>query len=220
MPVSNASLLDLACTAAELADGWADQDTGEAVSTSETDAPGADPMATVWSFDTNTSADTNDFAKRTKDIGLIEGLGNRVVVSLSLYCDAVGALANVDRFDLVVYRSDWAFLAYFAADGLFIYDGAAANEVGTNIVAQDTWQEWTFDITFPGGVVANAVCDVYLDGVSQATGVDCSYELTGTDGNVTTQLRGYATDDQIAYLDWLKIGDGFVSEFIPKIMIF
>ena len=217
MPVSNASLLDLACTATELADGWTDLDAGEAVSTSEVNAPAADPKATVWSFDTNTSADTNDYAARTKDVGSVEGLGNRIVVSVKTYCDLVGTLANTDIFQLYVWRSDWQFLAQFSSDGLFIARGPGDYpEVGTNLVVQDTWQEWTFDIDISAGV-ANAVCDVYLDNVLQASGVDCSFTDTGTDGNIWFYLFGYTTDNLIAYVDWLKIGDGLVTGWIGKI---
>jgi len=208
MPVSNASLLDLECTAAELADGWTDGDTGEAVSQAETNAPAADPMATVWSFDTNTSADTDDRAKRSKDIGSIDGVGNRVVVSLKLYCDAIGTMANTDLYNFVMYRSDVAFAARFASDGLFIHDGVADNEVGVNLVSQDAWQEWTFDIDYSGGVAA-AVVDVYLGGVLQASAVDCSFTGAYTDGTIVFEQYGYTTDNQLTYLDWLKIGDGF-----------
>ena len=220
MPVSNASLLDLACTAAELADGWTDGDTGEAVSTSEVNAPAADPMATVWSFDTNTSADTNDYAARVKDIGSIEGLGNRIVLSLKLYCDLVGTQANIDFVSFQIRRSDWRFIVTFASDGLRIHDGAAYNEVGTDLVIQDIWQEWTFDIDLSGGV-ANAVCDVYLGGVLQASGVDCSFTGAYTDGMAEFYIYGYTTNDILAYFDWLKIGDGFApAEFTPRVIMF
>jgi|GEM_PF-5519223 len=220
MPVSNASLLDLECTAAELADGWIDGDTGEAVSTSEVNAPAANPMATVWSFDTNTSADTNDYAARTKDIGSIEGLGNRIVLSLKLYCDLVGTQANTDFASFQFHRSDWRFVVTFGSDGLRIHDGVSYNEVGTDLVVLDTWQEWTFDIDLSGGV-ANAVCDIYLGGVLQASAVDCSMTGTLTDGNVAFYIYGYTTDNILAYFDWLKIGDGFaLAEFIPRIIMF
>lgn len=207
--ISNASLLDLACTAAELADGWTDGDTGEAVSQAETNAPAADPMATVWSFDTNTSADTNDQAIRSKDIGSIEGLGNRIVVSLKTYCDLVGTQTDSDEFTLVVRRSDWRFGIRFGSDGLFIADSITNyNEIGTDLVVQDTWQEWTFDVDLSGGV-ANATCDVYLDNVLVASGISCNKTETVTDGQIIIGQNGYTHDNQISYLDWLKIGNGF-----------
>lgn len=206
--ISNASLLDLACTAAELADGWTDGDTGEGVSAAETSAPGADPVDTCWSFDTNTSADTNDRASRIKDIGSIDGLGNRVVISIRLYCDLIGLRTETDQLALNFLRSDWLLTLSFCSDGLFIYDGAAHNEVGTNIVVQDTWQTWTFDIDLSGGV-ESTVCDVYLGDALQASAVDCSRDDPGTDGNVELIQYGYTNDDQLAYIDYVKIGDGF-----------
>jgi len=208
MPISNASLLDLAGTAAELADGWTDADTGEAVSTSEVNAPAADPKATVWSFDSKTSAVTNDHAERNKDVGSIDGLGNRIVISVKVYCDAIGTLANQDYFILAIFRSDWGFDVVFVSDGLYIYDGAVWNEIGTDIVVQDTWQEWTFDVDISGGVAA-AVCDVYLNNVLQASDIDCSYTGTWTDGTIILRQSGYGTDDLLSYIDWLKVGDGF-----------
>ena len=214
MPVSNGSLLDLACTAAELADGWTDGDTGEAVSTSETNAPVADPMATVWSFDTNTSADTNDYAGRLKDIGSLDGIGNRIVLSAKLYFDLIGTFANNDVFKLECYRSDLAITIAFASDGLFIHNGVTWNEIGTDLVVQDTWQEWTADIDLSGGV-ANAVFDLYLDKNLVASAVDCSRTGTWPDGSVQLYLNGFTTDNCIAYLDWLKIGDGFAAEGNP-----
>jgi len=207
MPVSNASLLDLACTAAELADGWTDNDKGVGVSTSETNAPGADPAATVWSFDTNASSIPNDWASRTKDIGSVEGLGNRIVLSVKVYADLLGTNANNDICQVTFMRSDWRFGVIFASDGLYIRDAAAWVEAGTNLVSLDAWQEWTFDIDLSGGV-ANAVCDIYLDDSLVASDVACDWEGAFTDGNTWIYVYGYTTDNIIAYIDWLKIGDG------------
>lgn len=206
--ISNGSLLDLACTAAELADGWTDGDNINGVSAAETDAPVADPMATVWSFDANT-ADAVNRARRTKDVGSVDGLGNRFVVSLGLYCDLIGTSADHDDFVLYVYRSDFLLLIRFASDGLYIGDTATTYEVGTNLVVQDSWQAWTFDVSVPGGVAADANCDVYLDNVLQASSVDCSWTASGTDGDVWITQSGYTTNDMLSYLDYLKIGDGF-----------
>ena len=209
MPVSNASLLDLDCS--DLT-GWSDNDTGEAASIQAT----FDSKST-FKFDTNTSADTNDRAIRIKDVGSVDGLGNRIVASVKLYCDLVGAIGDTDYCQFGFNRSDWHFRAAFASDGLFIYTGAAWQEVGINLVVQDIWQEWTFDIDISGGV-ASAVCDVYLDSVLKASGVDCIDVGARTDGNVELALLGHATDDLVAYMDWIKIGDGF--DFMPRIMMF
>ena len=102
-------------------------------------------------------------------------------------------------------------VAVFCSDGLFIYDGAAYNEVGTNIVSQDAWQEWTFIVDLSAGV-ASAVCDVYLNDVLQASDVDCSDDTSlEDDGLVALSQWGHTTDDCITYIDYLKIGDGVLD---------
>lgn len=197
---SNGILLDLDCS--DLT-GWTDSDTGEAVSSQVTF-----DGKSCYKFDSVTSADTNDYASREKDVGSVEGLGTRVTVSINTYFDLVGVLAGTDYFYLVVPRSDWKLSIAFASDGLFVYDGASFNEVGTNLVQLDAWQEWSFDIDLSGGI-ASAVCDVYLDQSLVASSVDCSWMAADTDGLIRITQYGYATDNQITYLDWFKIGDAF-----------
>jgi len=197
---SNASLLDLDCSSLT---GWTDGDTGEAVS-DQTTFNGE----STFSFDTNTSADTNDQAARTKDIGSIEGLGNQVTISSRSYSDAIGTIAGGDYFIIEVERSDLKITIAFASDGLFIHDGGSWIEAGTNLVLQDQWQEWTFDCDV--SVVASATCDIYLNNSLKASGVDASFTGSYTDGLIGLKQRGYATDNMITYVDYLKIGDGLV----------
>lgn len=204
MPISNAILLDLDCSDIT---GWIDQDEGEAVSEQITF-----DTKSCFKFDSKTSADSADMAARYKEVGSVENLGNRIVVSLSLYCDAIGTRIDGDSFYLNIYRSDWRFGLSFATDGLFVYDGTTNNEFGTNLVSQDVWQEWTFDIDLSKGI-SSAVCDCYLDSILQASNIDCSWDIGGNiDGAVYTGQQGYSIDNRISYLDWLKIGDGFAIE--------
>lgn len=207
--ISNANLVDLDCTAVELADGWTDSDTGDGVSEAVTTQPGADPVATAWKFDTNISAAGDDRASRIKDIGSIEGLGNRIVVSIGFYHDLIGLRTESDEFALNIQRSDWEFALTVASNAITVYDGAAHQEIGSGEVSLDTWQEWTFDITFPGGVVADAVCTAYLNNVEVETGVDCSRTGANTDGKIELIQYGETNNDQITYIDYIKIGDGF-----------
>jgi len=202
MPVSNASLEDEDCS--DISD-WVDADTGEAESTQI-----AFDGKSTFKFDSKTSADTNDDARREKDVGSIEGLGNRVVASLKVYCDEIGTRADLDWLSFHVFRSDWRLFVGFGSDGLRISDGDNVYvEVGDNLVIQKSWQEWTFDVDLSAGV-ANAVCDVYLDNILEASSVDCSRpETAATDGLVFFQQLGYATDNRVSYIDWIKVGDGF-----------
>lgn len=202
-PLSNGSFIDDDCS--DIVTDWTDDDTGEAVSSQVTNPLGG--SKTTFKFDTNTSADTNDRAAISQDPGSLDAEGTRFVLSLSLYCDAIGTLANSDMFNINVNRSDMQLSIRWASDGLYIHDGAAWVEVGTDLVVQDSWQEWTFDVDVSGGA-ASANCDVYLGQVLQSN-EDCSLDGSFTDGKVEIELFGFATDDRIAYMDWFKIGSGF-----------
>lgn len=205
--VSNASLLDLDCTAVELADGWTDGDTGNAESKADTNVPVADAVETAWVFDSNTAA--ANAIRNHASIGSVDGLGTNPVISIRLYCDAIGAVATFDRFQFALRFSDLIFQVAVASDGLFLWDGAAYVEAGTDIVVQDTWQEWTFRIDKSGGA-ASATCDVYLEDVLQEAGVDCSWSGgPWTDGEMNIIQYGGVTSNRITYIDWLKIGHGF-----------
>ena len=203
MPISNGSLEDENCS--DITD-WTDADTSPAVSSQCTF-----DSKECFCFDTNASAATDAYCYRYKDIGSVEGLGNRIVISIKLYHDAIGTQGNADDFAFACFRSDWSLAVRFASDGLFIHDNVGYNEVGVNLVQQDTWQKWTFDVDLSGGV-ANAVCDVYLDNVLKASGVDCNRETVGGDGDCMLIQYGYTTDDRISHVDWLEVGDGFTAK--------
>lgn len=152
------------------------------------------------------TAAENSRAHSYRDAG---SYGNRVVAELSVYCDAIGTIANVDQATLEIRAATVKLAVSFASDGLFIYDGVSWNEVGTNIVVQGSWQKWVFDIDFTTPV--SATVDIYLDDILIASGVDCSYTGTYTDGNVHLLQRGGTTNNQLSYVDYIKIGDGIVD---------
>jgi hypothetical protein len=179
--------------------GWADDDgAGAAAESTQTPYSGYE----TFKFDGGTAQDGTAHATRTKDVGTIGDTAH--VVSIRLYNDLVGALAADDEFRLTVDGATYQLIVKFCSDGLFVYDGAAYNEVGTDIVNLDAWNEWTFDIdaTTP----ASATCTVYKNGVSQATGVDCSNVPTGTDGTIELKQNSQTTVSQISYVDWVKVG--------------
>lgn len=202
MPISNGSLEDEDCS--DITD-WADWDGGTGVSYQLT----YDGKST-FGFFTNNSAAQNGYAFRSKDSGSVDGLGNRIVVSLSLYLNTIGTLANMDYFYISLFRSDWRFRVAFASDGLFIEDNGTYYEVGTNIVQTGVWQNWTFDIDLdlaPGN--GNPICDIYLNDILQASNVNCRRVGNHTDGESYLTLLGYTTDGRVAYLDYYKVGNGF-----------
>ncbi len=200
---ANIMLLQLECNATELASWYSDYGSGAAC-TAETNAPGGDPKATVWYY--NTGASTARRYDKYTTLGSVEALGDTVYITVQIYCDAIGAQADSDDFRLVLQRSDMEIIISFASDGLFVYDGAAYNEVGTNLVVQDTWQKWMLkckNLNTP----ASAVLDVYLNDSLEASNVDCSYTGSFSTGYCKLSQFGYATANQISYLDYVTIGN-------------
>lgn len=173
---------------------WTDGDTGSGVS--DTSGLLFDGKS-CFKFDSG-AAGAGNVAIRSRDVGTF---ATPEWITIKAYFETLGNLADSDYFEARFDDSAYRLQIRFAADGLFVYDGAAWNEVGTNLVVQDTWQEWTFTWT----VAAAGVVDVYLDGVLQASSVDCSYAIAGTDGTATFSQYG-TTVRGVTYLDYIKIG--------------
>jgi len=188
---SNGSQKDEDC--ADISD-WTDSDTGVGVS-SQADFGGK----SCFKFDVVT-AGAGNVAIRTLDVGTF---ATPEWITFKTYFDTLGTLANVDYFEALFNDSAYRLWMRFASDGLYVYDGATWNEVGTDIVVQDTWQEWTFNWT----VAVAGVVDVYLNGTLLAGAVDCSYSIAGTDGTTTFSQLG-TTVQGLTYLDFIKIGTG------------
>jgi hypothetical protein len=137
-------------------------------------------------------------------------------LQLKTYCDAIGTGTDVDDLFVFYSDSDWRFEFCLASDGLFIVKASGAStEVGTNIVkcnASAAWQEWQFRVSREYGDDA-AFVDVYLkeeggSWTSQGT-FDCDYEIAGVDRNVFCLQYGWATNDRISHIDYIRIGTGF-----------
>jgi hypothetical protein len=150
--------------------------------------------------------------KRTRDIG---SFGNRTVFSMSAYFDAIGTEANEDYFELNLFNGTTRFWAAFCSDGFKINNGTSFIEVGTNILIQDTWQEYTFDLNWVTKTV-----DVYLAGVLQAAGLSFNLASATANGTIEVVQNGHTTADRCTYIDWMKIGDNFagVTEVTPTII--
>jgi len=196
MPVSNALYLDDDCS---IISAWTDSDSGTGVSSQITF-----DGRSCFKFDTGATPAGAPDAQRVIDVGTF---GDRVVISLSLCFYALGTRFNGDYFRLQASHSSAVFHARFGSDGLTISDGLSHNIVGSYLVEQNTWQEWTFDIDFSVATTANV--DVYLNGVLQDN-VDCSWTTSSTNGRVELAQLGYVTANRITYVDWIKIGDDLV----------
>jgi len=198
-------LLDEDCAAI---DDWVDGDTFTAAS--EVSPAGQ------FRMDTNAGAADNAAAHRTRDIGSIP---NTFTVEIKLYHDSIGALADIDSFLFMCSQGDEYAFVKFSSDGIHISDTDSGwTEVGTNLVKEGgsaEWQTWRFLFTF--GTFGEGTVDVYLDDTTHTwekvgDTVPCSVENAAyDDGYVRLQQSGYATDDMVTHIDYMKIATGLYS---------
>lgn len=173
---------------------WADVDTGGGES-SQVTFDGKSCMK----LDTKTSATTWDSASRKQDIG---SFGARTVFSFPTYFSAIGE--DNDDFIVRIWNGTIYLNISFRPSGLYIHNGSSMVEVGTDLVVQGVWQEWTFDVNWTAKTV-----DVYLGKVLKASGVNCNAPNTDeAEGMVLFRQWGYITSNRITYIDWFKAGSG------------
>src|SRR3990167_3060834 len=109
---------------------------------------------------------TTQNAQRDRDIG---SYPTTFTVELLIYHTALGTNANADSFNFQSRTAGVILNVAFGTDGLFVHDGAAWNEVGTNIVSTGVWTKWRFLMDD-----ADDTVDIYKDDVLQAANVDAS----------------------------------------------
>lgn len=187
-------LLDEDC--ADISD-WEDRDAINGESTQVTF-----DGKSCFKFDTNIASHGN-IASRLRDY---LSLSNNYTLEIKLYLDAISD-NHTNAFDLAVRNGVMDLRMDFRSSGLFIYDGLTYNEVGTDLVVQDQWQTWRFEVT--GGSADTATCDVYLNDELKASGVDCSQ--SSPYNQIWLTLLGSDDNDRIAYIDYIKIGTGLYS---------
>ena len=154
-----------------------------------------------------------DAASRYQDVGTF---GTRTVISFSAYFDDIGTFANYDIFNFLAWDGSTGLNARFCTDGLFILGfvgGAHWTEVGTDLVSEDTWQEWTFDVDWTAQTT-----DVYLNQNLVASDVDCSWSTATDNGTIRFSVFGSVADNQITYVDWEKAGSDFVLDVSRRII--
>jgi len=149
------------------------------------------------------SAANNDYASIIRNIG---ALGERTILEIYLYHDLIGLFSSIDGFYVGLSNGTTRLNISFTSSGIYVHDGESSKEVGTDLVQQDTNQLWIFDINWTAKTV-----NIYLEGVLQASGVDCSYDVAGTDGDLSLTQRGYGTDNCITYIKNIRIGSKELS---------
>lgn len=172
---------------------WSDFDGGNGVSSQVTfDSKSCMKLDAV-------TAGVGTAAIRRQDIG---SFGARSVFSISVYCSLLGLQAADNQFVFTASNGTKTLAVQLASNGMFIFNGAAYVEVGTDIVTQGVWQEWTFDTDWTN-------VSVYLNGALVAT-VSCDYTIAGTNGLVNLVQYG-TTVIGLSYIDWFTAGSDFTS---------
>jgi len=182
--------------------GILDEDCSDITDWTDNDSNGASTQTTkdgenVFQF-TVAVAGAGRKAERYIDAGTI---GTTYTIELRLFCDLIGTQANGDYFSLAVDNGAATLGVRWCTDGLFIYDGASWNEVGTNVVDSDVWTVWRFAVT-TGATVA-----VYKNGILLAAAADCSDATTATDGLVTIAQNGVTTANVLSCVSFVKLSD-------------
>ncbi|MBN1882805.1 MAG: hypothetical protein JW885_11570 [Deltaproteobacteria bacterium] len=142
-------------------------------------------------------------AERYRNVGTLE---DSFTVQIRTYFNDIGTTGDADNFLLIVDNGTIVLSVRFGTDGMFIYDGAAWNEVGTNIVEEDTWTVWR--LVVDGSLSGSETVDLYKDDFLIESGIDCSDASGATDGLVTLRQEGTTTSGVTSYIDFLKISDG------------
>ncbi len=155
-----------------------------------------------FKFDTNLYASGN-YAKR--EYTVIGGLPDNYTIEMNLYFDSIASTGS-NYMSLHIYNGVMSLGFRINLGGILLFDGSNFNEIGDNLIQEGVWQLWRFEVISGSG--ADATCDIYLDNILQASNVDCSHPVDHSDGVVTIKLFGFSVDDNIMYLDYIKIGTG------------
>jgi len=152
---------------------WTQADLGNGVSRQATF-----DSKSCMKLDTGTATTTN-YANRWRDVGTF---GNRVVVELSVYLDKAGDYTNENYFKCNIRKSTVQADFVLSSEGLYVQSASGYQLIDADIVLEDVWQKWVFDIDFTTPVSSTA--DIYLDDVLKYSNVDCVREVSSTEGLV------------------------------------
>ena len=188
--------------------GWVSIDAGNGATTQEVfDSRG------TFKFDGGATFNSSNSAGRYRDFGSTP-VGDRHVITDIFYPASVGASTDAGLGYLVVwwqYHADYRLMIRVYSDKITV-DDSTGTKVTVGNINLTAWNKLTIDIT---GVLSpsTAVCDIYLDDVLIASGVDCannvSAVLIGTFYSVQLSRDNSPYIRHISYQDRILIGDGF-----------
>ena len=181
---------------------WTDGDAGNGVSEIS--------PAGQFHMDAVTGA-SGTLAKRTTDIGSYPTDG--YTFEYKVYHDLLGTFANSDYFAIDCKSATMFFAALLCSDGMFVVDGVAWNEVGTNIVDTGAWTVWRFLVYETDGTV-----DIYKDGALAAADIDCSYTGTWTDGETRIYQYGTTVAGE-SHIDYIRAATGLYDPTVSAAVI-
>ena len=127
------------------------------------------------------------------------------------YFDAVTAVTGSGIAIVSIKNGTVDFQARFSDDGLEVFDGAAWNEVGVDLVSENAWITWKFLVT--AGTATAARVDILKDNSFVALQYDISSASAATAGDIILTANG-GTNAQNAdwYMDFL-----YVNSINPKV---
>jgi hypothetical protein len=166
---------------------WTDDDTSDAVSSVS--------PAGWFKFLTVTAG---GYAGRSKTITTPPA---NFTVEIKITLTAGGT--NTDRATFAYGSSTWRLAARWHTSGMFITNSSGVGtEVGTDIVTIPSTVVWRIQVTNQN------TCEVFKDGTSQGSGIDCAY-ATGmpSDGGVSYYQFG-ATAGRESSVDYIRIASG------------
>ncbi len=148
------------------------------------------------------TASVSTMASRIHEFGSI---GKSYAISVTAYHATVGIGDNVysNAFAMNIRNGETILSFSAGSNGIWINDGVLKVDTG---ISTPIGQWVTYMLVVNAPTSATATVDIYLDGVLEASGVDMSYALGGTDGEIQIIQQGFQTANCLTYVDEVKVG--------------
>lgn len=174
---------------------WVDGDTGT----------GAESQQETYDTEETFSLDKGDatsVAKLTLSTDL--GVPDQFRIETRLYHVALGSFFVRISNQTTQARATFWFIG--TSTKLYVVRNPGSNsEIGSGIVDTGAWQTWAFDVDF--STPSKSTVDVYLNGVLQEAGVDCTAigESASDYGKIEIENGAHANPDHKTYMDYFRV---------------